>query len=97
MYRETGIDAERAGITLELADGSQHHVYIKLGVLLADEPALKEMVSCKGHAGHHCCVLCKNCVLLNPPGGADSYAMHSDYCRDISNVDFSVSCMIIMS
>ena len=91
MFSDRGLDAERAGISLEFPDESRCHVYIKLGCLLADEPALKELVSCKGHQGHHCCVLCKNCVLLNPPGGSDSYAQHSTYLKDISESDFSVA------
>ena len=39
-----------------------------VGVLLADEPALKEMLSCKGHAGNKCCCLCLNASLHNAKG-----------------------------
>ena len=91
MFSHTGIDAERGGIMLEFPDRSRHQIYVRLGVILADEPALKEILSCKGHAGHHCCAICKNCVLLSPPGGADSYAMHSTYLKDISEKTLSVT------
>ena len=39
-----------------------------VGVILADEPALKEMLSCKGHAGNKCCCLCLNASLHNAKG-----------------------------
>ena len=39
-----------------------------VGVLLADEPALKEMLSCKGHSGNKCCCLCLNASLHKAKG-----------------------------
>jgi hypothetical protein len=96
MFNPGGIDAERAGFILEFPDGSRHQVYIKLGIVLADEPALKELASMKGHAGTLCCGICKNCVLLRPPGGADSLASHSEYFKSIAEIDLSVSTMFII-
>ncbi len=63
-------DIRKAGVSLRIKAPRQNgehvnvtHVFCEIGVLLADEPALKEMLDCKGHAGHKCCVLCANCSL----------------------------------
>lgn len=64
-----GFDAEYAGIDLQLYGGGHMCVYLKLRILLADEPGLKEMLSCKGHAGNKPCVLCKNATLHQTAGG----------------------------
>lgn len=41
------------------------HIFADIGVVLADEPALKETLGSKGHAGHKCCCLCINACLHN--------------------------------
>ena len=38
---------------------------MKCGVLVGDEPALKEALSCKGHAGAQPCLYCMNAVSRN--------------------------------
>ena len=63
FFNPTGHDSRRSGISLQLADGERVHIYAKLGVLLADEVAIKEMLGCKGHAGTKPCMWCMNCVL----------------------------------
>jgi len=35
-------------------------IFAKVGVLLADVPALKEILGCKGHSGHKPCCMCRN-------------------------------------
>ena len=69
FFDPNGYDAEYAGVDLQLHDGSTTTVYLKLRLLFADEPGLKEMLSNKGHAGHKPCVLCKNATLHQAPGG----------------------------
>ena len=67
-------DAERhdisiAGVSLKLhGDGKRIHIWAKFGILLGDEPALKEVLGCKGHAGVNICCLCLNCVAQKHPG-----------------------------
>jgi hypothetical protein len=51
-----------AGFTVRVK-GNPVHIIAKLSVLFGDEPALKEMISCKGHAGLRPCLLCMNVVL----------------------------------
>jgi hypothetical protein len=43
-------------------NGHDATIYGKIGCLIADEPGIKEVLSCKGHAGSKPCTLCKNCV-----------------------------------
>ena len=69
FFDPNGDDAEIAGVDLELHGGGSMTVYLKLRILLADEPGVKEVLACKGHAGHKCCVLCKNAVLHKISGG----------------------------
>jgi hypothetical protein len=44
------------------------HIFAEVGVLIADLPALKEMVGCKGHGGHKPCFLCRNATNHAIPG-----------------------------
>ena len=46
-----GRDVRINGVTLEFATGESVTIFLDIGVILADEPALKEMLECKGHAG----------------------------------------------
>ena len=82
MYNDTH-DGERIGVTLDLHTGETIHVYIKVGALLADVPAIKEIISSKGHSGMKCCSICANAVLESPPGGLDSLAEHSTWLKSI--------------
>ena len=63
LFDPNGHDAQFAGVNLHLHDGGSLTVFLKLGVLLGDEPALKEMVANKGHAGSRPCPLCSNACL----------------------------------
>ena len=57
-------DIRLAGVTL---DGGIR-IIAMVGVLLADEPALKEMMSRNGNVGNKCCCLCLNASLHNATG-----------------------------
>ena len=48
------------GINVEMHDGSRLHIFGKASVLLADIPAMKECIACKGHAGVLVCPCCMN-------------------------------------
>ena len=67
-------DIRKSGVSVgwESADGTKHaaKLFAKLGVLLADEPALKEMLDCKGHGGSKPCCCCLNATHHKPPRGA---------------------------
>ena len=91
MFNER-VDAEHHGVTLALYGGESVHIFLKLGILLADEPALKELISCKGHAGLKCCTLCANAVLENNPKGAESLALHNDWLKSIAERRLSAFC-----
>ncbi len=57
---------------------------MKLGVIAADEPALKEVLSCKGHAGMRPRVLRANASLPKT-----ELHEHSDYAMSICDVDYA--------
>lgn len=83
------IDATADGIELKLYGGGNMRVYLRLGTVLADEPALKEIYGCKGHGGTKPCMLCQNAVLHRAPGGADGLHLHSAYARSIATADIT--------
>ncbi len=62
MFDGVGNDLERSGIILNIGDRT-HMLTAGLGVLLADEPALREVLLNQGHAGFKCCALCKHVCL----------------------------------
>jgi hypothetical protein len=65
--------------------GVEHHLRCEFGCWLADEKALKEVVSCKGSSGSKPCVACKNVVgRLTPQEGG--YLVHYT-CGDRSKFD----------
>ena len=51
-----------AGVGVDFNDGDHVTIWAKVHMMVADEPALKEMTSCKGHAGVKPCALCLNVV-----------------------------------
>ena len=64
-------DIRLSGITVCVKSGEHEvriTVFAEVRVLLADEPALKEMLDCKGHAGHKPCCLCIDGTLHNARG-----------------------------
>lgn len=56
-------DIRLAGVSVEFKDGSKGHILARASILLADMPAIKECISCKGHSGVLCCPLCRNATL----------------------------------
>ena len=67
-------DIRVSGVSVIL-DGSvrgeqplQSHIFAEVGCLLADLPAIKEMLGCRGHAGHKPCCLCRNATNHNIRG-----------------------------
>ena len=68
FFGADGHDICHAGVTVDLYDGTRRvKIFAKLGVVLADEPALKEMLSLKGHQGLKPCILCLNATLYKTP------------------------------
>ena len=53
-------DILRSGVAVEFPDGARKVMFARAGVLLADMPAIKECIYCKGHSGVICCPLCLN-------------------------------------
>ena len=51
FWSDEGHDLGRAGIELDLADGSSLHLWARFEVLLADEAALHAAYACKGPQG----------------------------------------------
>ena len=80
-------DIMRSGVSVKFPDGSRARIFAEVGCLLADEPALKDLLDFKGHAGTRCCFMCLNCVLHKAP--ADSLPLHlfSSYCSTIPETD----------
>ena len=60
FFGAEGANMQRSGVALKLADGSHHHVFMKLGSFLADEAALHFGYCNKGASGLKPCVLCAN-------------------------------------
>ena len=58
-------DIRRSGCSVTFPDGEHALLLAKASVLLADLPALKECIDCKGHSGALCCPLCVNAVQEN--------------------------------
>ena len=58
-------DIRRSGCSVTFPDGEHALLLAKPSVLLADLPALKECIDCKGHSGALCCPLCVNAVQEN--------------------------------
>ena len=55
-------DVRRSGFTV-VVNSKPVHIVASITNIFGDEPAIKEMVSCKGHAGVKPCLLCINVVL----------------------------------
>ena len=94
MYNDVH-DGQRIGVTLDLHSGDTIRIYVKVGVLLADVPALKEVISSKGHSGMKCCTICANAVLEHVPKGLDSLALHSDWLKSIKEPRLEACILLI--
>lgn len=82
FFDPDGHDLLRVGMSIKLGE-ERFHIFAKIGTLLADEPALKEMLACKGHAGTKPCLLCLNAVQHR-----SGYHEGSDYAVSIAECDF---------
>ena len=84
-----------SGVTVQL-DGSIRQegrmittMYAKVGIILADIPALKELLQCIGHSGMKFCALCQDCIQTKSelgellPSFAEEGAVHMN-CADLS-------------
>ena len=88
FYGDT-FDVRRSGVIVEFDGSQQMHLFMKVAILLADEPALKQMIGCKGHAGTKCCLLCANGTHPRPPGGAKPWHEQVEYWVPIDNPDIT--------
>jgi len=64
-------DIRLSGVSVDVKHGERAEratIFASVGVLLADEPALKELLHCKGHAGIKPCCLCMNATHHNTGG-----------------------------
>lgn len=54
-----------------------------------DEPGIKEVLACKGHAGAKPCVVCQNCVLHTHVGADRGCGLHEhdDWLVSIAETD----------
>ena len=75
------------GVNVQV-NGRRYKIFARWGGTIADEPAMKELTSCKGHAGIKCCFYCQNCTLARQPGGhgddALPFHLFSDFCVTIA-------------
>lgn len=74
------------GMSVEMHDGSRLRIFGKVSILLADFPALKECIDCKGHAGLFCCPCC---VDANQQIG-DAIPLHLVTDKAVSIANFSL-------
>ena len=58
-------DLRRAGLRVKLADGTEHHLFLKIEIILADEAALHAVYANKGSSGLKPCILCQNIFNYN--------------------------------
>ena len=87
-----GNNFEVTGCAVQLKgspEGERTTIFAKVGVLLADEPAVKEVLECKGHGGTKSCVLCLNAVLHKQPKSTTGYWERNPYFASISDSDFT--------
>ena len=68
-FFQPGRDVERDGIQLKI-DNEVVDFWAKIGGNLGDIPAIKDVLSCKGHSGIKPCVICQNHVVPT----SDAYA-----------------------
>ncbi len=82
-------DIRRSGISVTLHSGRQALILARASILLADMPALKECLECKGHSGTVCCPLCLNAVNHKAPGGAIPLHLLTKTAKSIACTKFS--------
>ena len=78
-------DILRSGIVVQpKGSATTSRIFGKVQVILADLPALAEMISWKGHQAVKCCPCCMNATQAKPPGGAAPMHVYSGYCKPIT-------------
>ena len=81
-------DFGKVGVAVELhGDGKVIYIYAMLGSVFGDEPALKEMLGCKGHGGLRPCLLCMNVVLHRALGKTVALWEIDHYFKSIVTTD----------
>lgn len=81
-------DIMRSGVAIETFGGRRQVVFARASILLADLPAIKECISCKGHAGTLCCCLCMN-ALLHTSSAELPLHLLADSAASIACTDFA--------
>ncbi len=81
-------DLRRSGCSLSFPDGEHTTIFAEPSVLLADLPAMKECLSCKGHSGTMCCPACADAVQQNTSAAMPLHAL-TDKAVSISNSSLS--------
>ena len=90
FFDPNGHDIELGGVTLKLHGlGELLTIFAILGVVLADEPAIKEIYACKGHSGTKPCLICFDAVAHLAPGGSDGLHAFDEYPVSIRAVTLS--------
>ena len=85
LHRVFGMGgADTAGFDIQFPNDDVAHIYLKLGVVLADEPAFGELCNCKGHAGSKPCFCCQNACTTKPPGGGRPLSDHSAWFKPLT-------------
>lgn len=88
FFDKHGHNLLKSGINIKLAvDGSKHVLFARLDVVLADEPALKEVFSCMEHAGNKPCMLCLNAVPNQGRNGSEPIHSTNPYAVSIAEPD----------
>ena len=83
-------DIRRAGVNVNLhGSGQRAKIFARVGIILADEPALKEMIDCKGHGGTKPCPCCRNATSHKPPGGGEPLHLSCAWAVPITETDFT--------
>ena len=79
-------DILRSGVLIQpKGSAASVRIFAKVQIILADLPALAEMIAWKGHGAVKCCPICMNATQAKPPGGADPIHLHSaGYCKPIT-------------
>ena len=75
------------GVSLDFLDGECAHIFGKIIMIVTDEPAIKEIIENKGHAGKMCCFACKNATLHRGMGFQQPLWQTNPYCKSIAETD----------
>ena len=81
-------DISSSGCNVRLTNGTRVRIVARVGVILADALAFKDILACKGHAGHKPCFLCMNCTHHKPSGGGTPFHEVQPWCKPLFETDF---------